>query len=412
MSKRLLVIIPDRLDDLVRKGEITERYYNPGNLFDEILLVKTITDTVDVKDVQKMAGKASLRMVDLPVPTFKQSLGYLPFMLKNWVDQGIELARDFKPDLIRAHSNLSSGYLASKVKLALNVPLIVSLHTQPDVDMRGYTKWWPTWEHRLVYERYKVFENLTNKTVDWMLPVYDSGMVYCKDHGVKRAVTCYNALNPTHISPKDDYTLHNPVRILCVNRLIQGKNPDNIIRSLTLLPNVELTIVGQGELAEYEKQVAYEAGVADRVRFIPSVPNDDLCGMYKDFDIYSSHIEWWGIGKSTIEALLTGLPVVLNNREGGPDPVEYTPDIIKLVPNTPEAFAAAYRALIEDRQARETLGRNAQRVAEERWSPRKAESHFVEIYQKALVEAHGGSVKDWQPDYRSLAEIHAAEGNV
>jgi len=44
--------------------------------------------------------------------------------------------------------------------------------------------------------------------------VYDSGMVYCKDHGVKRAVTCYNALNPTHISPKDDYTLHNPVRIL------------------------------------------------------------------------------------------------------------------------------------------------------------------------------------------------------
>jgi glycosyltransferase involved in cell wall biosynthesis len=85
--------------------------------------------------------------------------------------------------------------------------------------------------------------------------------------------------------------------------------------------------------------------------------------------------------------------------------VEYTPDIIKLVPNTPEAFAAAYRALIEDRQARETLGRNAQRVAEERWSPRKAESRFVEIYQQALVEAHGGSITDWQPDYRSLAEI-------
>jgi len=192
--------------------------------------------------------------------------------------------------------------------------------------------------------------------------------------------------------------------------LIQGKNPDNIIRSLKLLPNVELTIIGQGELAGYEKQVAEEAGVSDRVHFIPSVPNDDLCGMYKDFDIYSSHIEWWGIGKSTIEALLTGLPVVLNNREGGPDPVEYTPDIIKLVPNTPEAFAAAYRALIEDHQARETLGRNAGRVAEERWSPRKAEARFVEIYQQALVEAHGGDITDWPPDYRSLAEINSGTG--
>jgi glycosyltransferase involved in cell wall biosynthesis len=412
MSKRLLVIIPDRLDDLVRKGEITERYYNPGNLFDEILLIKTIADTVDVKDVQKMAGNARLTMVDLPAPTFKQSMGYMPFMMNDWVNKGIELARDFKPDLIRAHSNLSSGYLAAKIKLALHVPMIVSLHTQPDVDMRGYTKWWPTWENRLVYERYRVFEDLTNKTTDWMLPVYDAGMVYCKNHGVKRAVICYNALNPTHISLKTDYSLHNPVRILCVNRLIEGKNPDNIIRALKLLPDAELTIIGHGTLADYEKKVAEEAGVSSRVHFIPSVPNDELCGMYKDFDIYSSHIEWWGIGKSTIEALLTGLPVVLNNREGGPDPVEYTPDIIKLVPNNPESFAASYRALIEDKQTRETLGLNAQRVAEERWSPRRAESRFVNIYQQALVEAYGGDINNWQPDYRSLAEIHATEGNV
>jgi hypothetical protein len=103
MPKRLLVIIPDRLKELVQKGEITERYYNPGNLFDEILLVKTIDDDVDIKDVQKMAGKAHLRMVDLPMPSFKQSLGYQPWLLRKWVQQGIDLARDFNPLMIRAH---------------------------------------------------------------------------------------------------------------------------------------------------------------------------------------------------------------------------------------------------------------------------------------------------------------------
>jgi glycosyltransferase involved in cell wall biosynthesis len=407
MTKRLLVVIPDRLDDLVRKGEITERYYNPGNLFEEILLVKTIDDTVDIKDVQKMAGKAYLQMVDLPMPTFKQSLGYQPFLLQSWVNQGIELAREFKPDLIRAHSNFSAGYLASKIKLALNLPLIVSLHTQPDVDLRTYTHWWPTWENRLVYERYKVFENLTNKTADWILPAYDSGMQYCIKHKVKRAATYYNSLNPTSIRHKENYELHSPVRILCVNRLIPWKNPDNIIRSLKFLPSVELTIVGQGELTDYEKQVAQDAGVADRVHFIPSIPNDELCGMYRDYDIYSSHIEWWGIGKSTIEAFLSGLPVVINKREGGDDPVEYTPDIMRLVSNTPEAFAEAYRELIENSTLRETLGKSGRQTAEEKWSPRKTEAKFVEIYQHILIEAYGVNAEDWKPDYRSLIDINS-----
>jgi glycosyltransferase involved in cell wall biosynthesis len=410
MSKRLLIIIPDRLKELVQKGEITERYYNPGNLFDEILLVKTIDDDVDVKDVQIMAGKAKLSMVDLPMPSFKKSLGYQPWLLRNWVQQGIDLAKDFDPLMIRAHSNFSSGYLASKIKLALKVPLLVSLHTQPDVDMRGYTKWWPTWEYRLVYERYKVFENLTNRTADWMLPAYDSGYEYCIKHGVKRAVTCYNALNPTNIVPKDDYQIHSPARILCVNRLIPWKNPEMIIKALKLLPNAELTIVGTGELSDYEREVAAEAGVSDRVHFIPSIPNNELCRIYQDFDIYSSHIEWYGIGKSTMEAFLTGLPVVLNLREGGPQPAEYNTDIMRLVPNTPESFANAFKELLENDAEREKIGRAARLNAEEKWSPRKAESRFVDVYQQALKEAYSIDINDFQPDYRNLAEIQSGEG--
>ncbi len=143
----------------------------------------------------------------------------------------------------------------------------------------------------------------------------------------------------------------------------------------------------------------------NRVHFIPSIPNDELCNLYREFDIYSSHIEWWGIGKSTIEAFLTGLPVVLNKRDGGVDPIEYTPDIVWLVPNTPEAFAAAFRKLIDSQRIREELGRSALKNAEKKWSPRKAEGHFVEIYQKALVEAYNVDLTDWKPDYRSLSEI-------
>ena len=60
MNKVLLVIISDALSDLVKKGEITERYYNPGNLFDEVHILMTVTDKVKIEDVQKTAGTAKL----------------------------------------------------------------------------------------------------------------------------------------------------------------------------------------------------------------------------------------------------------------------------------------------------------------------------------------------------------------
>ena len=65
-GSRLLVMIPDRLSDLVNKGEITERYYNPGNLFGEVHLAMTNEDRPDLAAVQKMVGDARLHVHNLP----------------------------------------------------------------------------------------------------------------------------------------------------------------------------------------------------------------------------------------------------------------------------------------------------------------------------------------------------------
>ena len=43
-QERLMVLIPHALSDLVAKGEVTERYYNPGDLFREVHIVLTNDD--------------------------------------------------------------------------------------------------------------------------------------------------------------------------------------------------------------------------------------------------------------------------------------------------------------------------------------------------------------------------------
>ena len=62
----LLVIIPDALSGLVNKGEITPRYYNPGNLFDEVHILMTNDDQVKPEDMQRTVGEARLYLHNLP----------------------------------------------------------------------------------------------------------------------------------------------------------------------------------------------------------------------------------------------------------------------------------------------------------------------------------------------------------
>jgi len=68
MTKKLLVIIPDRLSALIEKGEVVTRYYNPGNLFDEVHIMMTNDDKPDPKLVQPMIGKAKLFLHNISPP--------------------------------------------------------------------------------------------------------------------------------------------------------------------------------------------------------------------------------------------------------------------------------------------------------------------------------------------------------
>ncbi|MEJ2673502.1 MAG: glycosyltransferase, partial [Deltaproteobacteria bacterium] len=234
------------------------------------------------------------------------------------------------------HGNFFNGYLAVQIKARLGVPVVVSLHINPDVDLRGRTPWWPDWKSRLFLARLRAFEDETLKRADWVLPVYEPIRSYAERHGARHIEVCYNALHPDHLRKKETYALNRPARIISVGRQFAEKNPDNLIRALARLPDAELTLVGDGSHHNYLRQVAQETGVGPRVVFHRAIPNDQLCQMLPDFDIFATHTEYWEISKSVLEGLLTGLPMVLNRRLGDPVP-EYEGDFLLLVENTPEA---------------------------------------------------------------------------
>lgn len=380
--QRLLVIIPDRLSGLVEKGEITPRYYNPGNLFDEVHILMTNDDAVDAESVRAAAGDAKMFIHNLPAGKglFVRSLGWRPALLNGWADGAVALAEKIKPSMVRCHGNFLNAYAAFKIKEKLGIPYAVSLHTNPDTDMRGTE----TNFRERVYNLARIsVEGIAVRNADAVMPVYADILPYTRRLGARNVEVAYNALNGDNIRVKRDYALGNPVRIVSTGRQFKEKNPENIVRAMESVPNATLTLVGNGDYHERLKKAASECAASDRIEFIPAMPNVALCARLADYDIFATHSDYWGIPKAVMETLLAGLPAVMNKCAVAPV-TEFQNGIVELVDNTVEGYAAAINRLIADDAYRESLGRKALRLANELWAPESAEKKFVEIYRRIM----------------------------
>jgi len=389
-SKKLMVIIPDRLSEIAGKGEITERYYNPGNVFDEVHIIMTNDDMPDKVLVQKTVGDATLYLHNLPASSrvFVRSLDWRPWLLGAFAKQAVELARMVRPSLIRCHGAHLNGFAAARIKAALDIPYVLSLHINPDEDVRGRAT---NWKSKLVAHAQKAIEKGPLNSADLIMPVYKPILPYLERLGITHYDVCYNALNPEYLMAKNDYVLHDPVRVISVGRQFREKNPDNLIRAVAQMRNVHLTMVGDGSYHDALQKVATQCGMGGRIIFHRALANDELCRRLPEFDIFAVHTEYWELSKSVLEALLTGLPVVINKRIGKPVP-ELSNDICLLVENSVESYHAALSKLIKDHEFREQLGRQAYRHAQENWSPIVTEAKFANIYRRFMLkDGHAAS---------------------
>jgi glycosyltransferase involved in cell wall biosynthesis len=382
-SKRvLLVIIPDRLSVLFDKGEITDCYYNPGELFEEVHILMTNDDSVNPENIQKTVGKARLYVHSLGSIPFIQTLGWRRSLMKPWQDKAIALAQTIQPSLIRAYGNYINGYFAVQVKKHLNIPLVVSLHARPDLDERAWAPLWPFLAKRLFLEFQKRIERETLKNSDCVIAVYESIREYALNYGAKRVEIIYNVINATHLRRKISYQLHNPPRVISIGRQHPRKNPENLIRAI-VETNAELTLVGKGPCHETLKSIAREYGVTDRVIFKPAISNDDLCEMLSEYDIWAVCNDFMGISKSAMEALMTGLPVITNRSYPAIAP-ELNGAWVMVVENTKDGYLGALRKLLFDDKLREHLGKHGYDYAWKTFAPFEMEQNVVNLYQELV----------------------------
>jgi glycosyltransferase involved in cell wall biosynthesis len=144
---------------------------------------------------------------------------------------------------------------------------------------------------------------------------------------------------------------------LVVGRLEAVKRADLAIRAMRHVPPpLRLIVVGDGSQRHLAEQAATDAGVADRVVFAGSPPRDALVDLYAGAlaVIYAPFDEDYGY--VTLEAFLSGKPVVTATDSGG------TLEFVRDGENgficfpQPDAIGAAVARLAADRLLARRLG--------------------------------------------------------
>lgn len=270
---------------------------------------------------------------------------------------------EFEPDLIHLFSPVLLSMSAALAGRQLGIPIIANYQTDLPgyADQYGYPLLNPP-----IREGLRLIHNLCHLTLApstatiRQLRAWGFHRVHRWGRGVNG-----QRFNPARRSaawrerllagrPKDS------LLVLYTGRLAREKRLD-LLLDVARLPGVALTIIGDGALRkEIEAEFSGTATVFTGYLF-----GDDLAQAYASADVFAFTGTNETFGQVVLEAMASGLPVIVPDRGGVTDMA--LPGQTGLVcSETPQAFAAAVRLLRDNPALRQRLAWGARQYAEAR----------------------------------------------
>jgi glycosyltransferase involved in cell wall biosynthesis len=172
----------------------------------------------------------------------------------------------------------------------------------------------------------------------------------------------YTGLDQSRFAPRDRASekaklgIDGPL-VLSVGALIPRKGQHLLIAALPALPGATLVLAGQGASESEYRALASRLGVADRVRFLGSVPHDDLPALFAAADVMALVSSSEGLANAWVEALACGTPIVASD-VGGIRELLKTPEAGRIVAQDPAAIAAAIADILASPPSREAVSAN------------------------------------------------------
>lgn len=354
--KRLAVIPTDPIGVYLNagySGKWLERYFNPAAFFDETYVFSPVEP-----DNPDLLGMKAVRTRPEELP---------------------RRLREYNIDVVRAYGGMWPCRMACENK-ASGIPVVVSIHdTNPELFFDAVKR------ADVVFCAQQLKDFVSTKFKDEKrIRILPNGISFQTMRPYSRQeAACLDAR----------YPLRTKYRLLQVGRRHRQKNLETLVRALRFLgQEYSLLSAGQGEVDEY-RALAQAEGVADRVIFIESIPNEEMALHFAWADCLAHPTRWEGMSLLIVEALASEAVVVASDIPEMKGLIRHGHNgLLVRAYEDPQALAETIRVACADEGVRRALKQNA-RGSVEQFEERKIRELEASYYENVLRMKEEGAFR-------------------
>jgi glycosyltransferase involved in cell wall biosynthesis len=150
------------------------------------------------------------------------------------------------------------------------------------------------------------------------------------------------------------------------------------LEAVAQVPGVELALAGDGDEREALEARAHELGLDGRVRFLGSLPREEVLALFRSADAVLLSSAWENFPHTLVESLAVGTAAIATDVGGVREIVTDGENGLLVGPGDPAALAAAIRRFLGDDELRARLTAAAA-PSVERFSPERIYGRLEEI---------------------------------
>lgn len=297
--------------------------------------------------------------------------------VKSWLQVAANL-RGLAPDLVVLHSAPASPPVLALARF-LGAPVVLVEHLANQV--KGTSDWvWSTAAHQIAARTVVLTPTYGEELAQRLGRLYRRRRVRVIPNGidVERFAEARRAQGRTHGSgPRHRVGMHS--------RFTPTKDHRTLIAAVARMPDVELLLAGDGGTRPEAEELARQLGVASRVRFVGSLPEEALPAFLAGLDVFVQATLAETMSTAVMQAMAAGLPVVGSDVGGVREMIRVGHTGLLVPPKDPEAMAAALGVLLRDEPRARALGEAAQAYARRTFSQERMFADYSECFAELGV---------------------------
>ncbi|MFA5333564.1 MAG: glycosyltransferase family 4 protein [Candidatus Nanoarchaeia archaeon] len=184
-----------------------------------------------------------------------------------------------------------------------------------------------------------------------------------------------NGVDTNEFKPLINKKLIFPLKLVSTGRLIERKGYNYLIEAIKGNENVELTLIGEGNLMNELKNQAKSCN--SNVKFLGKKSHEEVVKLLPKFDVFVMPSLNEGMSNSVLEAMACGLPVITTNVGGSEELIKGNGFIVNKADK--ESLKVAINNFLADSFLIKSLGNISRKLAQ-KMSWNKVAKQYLKVY--------------------------------